>query len=69
MIQNDPRELFNRADRYRRLARLMTDAQAVEALGEMAREYDERAEQLIRLQRRAASVLKSNRGAEVGWRS
>jgi hypothetical protein len=48
---------------------LMTDAQAVKALGEMAREYDERAEHLICLQRNAASVLKSNRGAKVGQRS
>jgi hypothetical protein len=63
MIRNDPEELFNRAARYRRLAKLMTDARAVKALGEMAREYDERAEQLSRLQSRAVSARGAKRSA------
>jgi hypothetical protein len=56
MIHDDPEELLCRADRYRRLARLMTDAQAVKALGEMACEYNARAEQLICLQCNTTSV-------------
>jgi hypothetical protein len=68
MIQNDPEELLCRADRYRRLARLMTDAQAVKALVEMACEYDVRAEQLVRLQHKAASVRDAKRGTNSGNR-
>ena len=44
----------------------MTDAQAVKALGEMAFEYDVRAEQLIRLQRNAASIRQAERGVDSG---
>jgi hypothetical protein len=56
MIENDPYDLLSRADRYRRLATVMTDAQAVKALVEMASDYDVRAGHLIRLQRQASSV-------------
>jgi hypothetical protein len=45
MIENDPYEWLSRADRYRRLATVMTDAQAAKALVEMASEYDVRAGQ------------------------
>jgi hypothetical protein len=64
MTDDDPDKLLCRADRYRRLARLMTDAQAVKALEEMAFEYDVRAEQLIRLQRNAASIRQAERGVD-----
>jgi hypothetical protein len=47
MIRDDPTDLRRAADRYERIAKLTTDAQAISALQEMAHEYSARAEQLI----------------------
>jgi hypothetical protein len=46
----------------------MTDAQAVTALVEMAYEYNVRAEQLVCLQHKAASVRDAKRGTNSGNR-
>jgi hypothetical protein len=69
MIENDPYEWLSRADRYRRLATVMTDAQAAKALVEMASEYDVRAGQLIRLQRKAGAFERTERGTDFGNRA
>lgn len=46
MIRDDPADLRPAAERYQRIAKLTTDAEAVRALQEMARDYSTRAEQL-----------------------
>jgi hypothetical protein len=46
MIRDDPADLRRAADRYERIAKLTTDAEAVRALKEMARDYSARADQL-----------------------
>jgi hypothetical protein len=62
MIEDNPEELMRKAERYKRLAILMTDAQAAKALVEMAFEYNVRAEQLIK----AASLREAERDTNPG---
>jgi hypothetical protein len=62
MIEDNPEELMRKAERYKRLSTRMTDVQAVNALVEMASEYNVRAEQLIK----AASLREAERDTNPG---
>ena len=46
MSDLNPNDLRDRAHRYQQMARQMNDAQAVQALQEMAREFNNRADQI-----------------------
>jgi hypothetical protein len=62
MIEDSPEELIRKAERYKRLAILMTDVMAAKALVQMALEYSARAEQLLK----AASSRETERDTDSG---
>jgi hypothetical protein len=62
MIENNPEELIRKAERYKRLAILMTDVHAAKALVQMALEYSARAEQLLKV----ASFREAERDTDSG---